>query len=100
MLHSSESSENFYKFVFERRFLLELCSKVSTFYPVHKFFSVEKERGGPILKKNLWRRRCVRRTIFRMVEVRVDGVNPYFVCNTAAGSLYDLSEVILHQNWI
>ncbi len=25
--------------------------------------------------------------------------NPYFVCNTAAGSLCDLSGAILHQNW-
>ncbi len=42
---------------------------------------------GPELfpKKNLWRRKCVRRTIFRNVEVRVEGgfapFNPYFVCN-------------------
>ncbi len=37
-------------------------------------------------KKNLWRRKCVRREIFRTVEVRVEGgfslFNPYFVCNT------------------
>ncbi len=43
--------------------------------------------------KNLWRRKCVRRAIFRNVEVRVEGrfvpFNPYFVCNTAIGSLCD-----------
>ncbi len=44
--------------------------------------------------KNLWRRKCVRKMIFRNVEVRVEGrfvpFNPYFVCNTAIGSLNDL----------
>ncbi len=44
--------------------------------------------------KNLWRRKYVRRAIFRNVEVRVEGrfvpFNPYFVCNTATGSLCDL----------
>ncbi len=39
------------------------------------------------IKKNLWRRKCVRREIFRNVEVRIEGglapFNPYFVCNTS-----------------
>ncbi len=43
--------------------------------------------------KNLWCRKCVRRAIFRNIEVRVEGrfvpFNPYFVCNTAIGSLCD-----------
>ncbi len=43
--------------------------------------------------KNLWRRKCVRRAILRTVEVRVEGrfvpFNPFFVCNTAIGSLCD-----------
>ncbi len=43
--------------------------------------------------KNLWRRKCGRRAIFRNVEVRVEGrfvpFNPYFVCNTDIGSLCD-----------
>ncbi len=34
-------------------------------------------------KKNLWRRKCVRRAILRNVEVGVEGGNPYFVCNTS-----------------
>ncbi len=41
-------------------------------------------------RKNLWRRKCVRRTIFRNVEVRVERgegdfapFNHYFVCNTS-----------------
>ncbi len=38
-------------------------------------------------KKNLWRRKCVRRAIFRNVEVRVERgfapFNPYFVCNAS-----------------
>ncbi len=42
--------------------------------------------------KNLWRRKCVRRAIFRTVEG-----STYSVYNTAAGSLCDLSGVILHQ---
>ncbi len=51
-------------------------------------------------KKNLWRRKCGRRAmIFRTVEVRVEGrfvpFNPYFVCNTAFGSLCDLYGVTL-----
>ncbi len=37
--------------------------------------------------KNLWRRKCVRRVIFRNLEVMVEGgfalFNPYFVCNTS-----------------
>ncbi len=37
--------------------------------------------------KNLWRRKCVRRAIFRKVGVRVEGdfapFNSYFVCNTS-----------------
>ncbi len=33
--------------------------------------------------KNLWGRKCVRRAIFRTVEVRVEGGEPYFVCNTS-----------------
>ncbi len=33
-----------------------------------------------VIKKNLWRRKCVRRAIFRNVEVAP--FNPYFVCNT------------------
>ncbi len=51
-------------------------------------------------KKNLWRRKCVSRGIFRTVEERVEEgfapFNHYFVCNTAAESLCDLSAVILH----
>ncbi len=43
--------------------------------------------------KILWRRKCVRRGIFRNVEIRIEGrfvpFNPYFVCNTAIGSLCD-----------
>ncbi len=43
--------------------------------------------------KNLWRRKCVRRSIFRNIEVRAEGrfvpFNPYFVWNTAIGSLCD-----------
>ncbi len=39
--------------------------------------------------KNLWRRKRVRRAIFRNVELRVEGrfvsFNPYFVCNTDIG---------------
>ncbi len=39
------------------------------------------------MKKNLWRRKYVRRAIFRKVKVRVEGgkapFNPYFVCNTS-----------------
>ncbi len=45
-------------------------------------------------KKKLWRRKCIRRGIFRTVEVRVKEViapfNPYFLCNRAKGSLCDL----------
>ncbi len=41
--------------------------------------------------KILWHRKCVRRGIFRTIEVRIEGrfvpFNPYFVCNTAIGSL-------------
>ncbi len=51
------------------------------------------------MKKNLWRRKCVRRGIFRNVEVRVEGrfvpFSPYFVCNTAIESLCDLYGVPL-----
>ncbi len=47
--------------------------------------------SGPLQKlghrKNLWGRKCVRRAIFRNVEVRVEGgkvpFNPYVVCNTS-----------------
>ncbi len=49
--------------------------------------------------KNLWRRKCVRRAIFQNVEVRVKGrfvpFNPYFLCNTAIGSLCDPYGVML-----
>ncbi len=57
--------------------------------------------------KNLWRRKCVRRGIFRNVEVRVEGseapLNPYFVCNssklyhcvTCLGSSYTKNEYSL-----
>ncbi len=51
------------------------------------------------MTKNLWRRKCVRRAIFRTVEVKVEGrfvpFNPYFVCNTTIGSLCDLYGVLL-----
>ncbi len=62
--------------------------------------SAEVERHGVVSKKkNLWRRKCVRREIFRNIEVRVEGrfvpFNPYFVCNTAIGSLCDLYGVPL-----
>ncbi len=50
-------------------------------------------------KKHLWRRKCVRRAIFRNIEVRVEGrfvpFNRYIVCNTAIGSLCDLYGVPL-----
>ncbi len=49
--------------------------------------------------KSLWRRKCVRRAIFRNVKVMVGGrfvpFNPYFVCNTAIGSLCDMYGVPL-----
>ncbi len=56
-----------------------------------------KELSGPrTLKwanlKNLWRRKCVRRAIFRTVEVRVEGGE-----TRPTVSLCDLSGVILHQ---
>ncbi len=54
--------------------------------------------------KNLWSRKCVRRAIFRTIEVRVEGrfvpFNPYFVCNTAIGSLCDLYGVPLPSKLI
>ncbi len=34
-------------------------------------------------RKNLWRRKCVRREIFRNVEVRVEG-GAYFIYNTSS----------------
>ncbi len=48
---------------------------------------------SPNQKSLFWRRKCVRRTIFRNVEARVEGGEPTV-------SLWDLSGVILHQKWI
>ncbi len=64
-----------------------------------KRFPLSKEK---VYIENRWRRKCVRRGIFRTVEVRVAGrfvpFNPYFVCNTAIGSLCDLYGVTLPKN--
>ncbi len=58
------------------------------------YFILESNFTRNKKKKNLWRRKCVRRAMFQTVEVRVTEVfapfNLYFVCNTAAGSLCDL----------
>ncbi len=39
------------------------------------------------IKKKIWRRKCVRRAIFRNVDIRVERgfapFNPHFVCNTS-----------------
>ncbi len=53
-------------------------------------------------KKNLWRRKCVKRAIFRNVEIRVEeGASPTSTLTLFATrptvSLCDLSGVILHQ---
>ncbi len=46
------------------------------------------------MKKNLWRRKCVRRELFRNVEVLT------LFSTRPTLSLCDLSGVILHQKWI
>ncbi len=69
----------------------------STFFTCRHFVGISAKfhRGSSHGKKikNLWRRKCVRRAIFRTVEVRVESrfvpVNPHIVCNTAIGSLCD-----------
>ncbi len=67
--------------------LLEICA------------SFEKDIILIRKEKNFWRRKSVRRAIFRNVEVTVEGrfvpFNLYFVCNTAIGSLCDLYVVPL-----
>ncbi len=66
-------------------------SRPPTFFPCrhfHKFHGIQQWKKKI---KNLWRRKGVRREIFRNREVRVEGnfvpFNPYFVCNTAIGLL-------------
>ncbi len=70
-------------------------SLVGNFVGISVNFIGKFHRGSSLGKKIkiLWRKKCVRRGIFRNVDVRIEGrfvpVNPYFVCNTAIGSLCD-----------
>ncbi len=73
----------------------------STFFTCRHFVAISanfigKFHRGPSHGKKikiLWRRKCVRKMIFRNVEVRIEGrfvpFNPYFDYNTAIGALCD-----------
>ncbi len=62
---------------------IKFIAKCNIIFPV----SVNERKEKIKNEKNLWRRKCVRRGIFRTVEVKVEGdeapFNPYFVCNTS-----------------
>ncbi len=85
----------------ETTIVFENSSYPSLELSIFKKFPIKIEWNWSELK-NLWRRKCVRRAIFWNVEVRVEGrfvlFNPYFVCNTAIGSLCDLYGVHSPKN--
>ncbi len=78
------------------------CRPISAGYCTKLSWKTRPETWKKLTRiKNFWRRKCVRRGMFRNVELRVEGrfvsFNPYFVCNMAVGSLCDLYGVTLHE---
>ncbi len=70
-----------------RRLIFRYEFNIARTIPDEFFFNKDNKISRLTKKKNLWRRKCVRRAIFWTVEVKVEGdedpFNPYFVCNTS-----------------
>ncbi len=81
-----------FNFWYKDLFHSQFCDLLNFWYYDLSNFQTTTYLINPTLQNyiKLWRRRYVRREIFRNIEVRLASFNPYFLCGMAAGLRCDL----------